>query len=571
MAKRLAITIAGAVSLGSYEAGVMWEVLDAIGQHNANPQTSAEEKIVVDVVTGASAGGMTAVILAQKLLYYGPLFAGPYDNPLYDTWVKRISLAGLQATGPDELATHSLFSSDLIESIAADVLLSRYAATGPVAPQQAHGAVVATEIFRVGVAMTNLDGVDYGYPVRLSRDNFIYREYADQMTRRIEASAAGTGCDTPEFWTPLREAAVACGAFPVAFRSKDMYRSTQGLDAADYPPGHNMELWNEDPRLFTYADGGMVQNQPIGMAKDLVDEADNHIDQENRFYLFVSPHAKDPAPDNYHEANGDYLHLALQLITAVSGQAGFRDWITAEGVNERVKLMDTRATGLMHGIVNGTVAVAPLQATATALLDMLFEDDKNTPPGSRGGPEHRPDAQLRISRQYAEEMTQLANIPGAQAAFRDSMLAFETAAGLGERDVMKIYGVTATDAQLAGAGLQAFLGFFDQQFRDHDYDVGRKHAQAFLTNSHIGDAGEIGPIRFTPGTIRYINDKLDGLKLATVQADYSDDLDGFETGMKARVDKMLDETISKVIKRDAAKFAAHGVLTLLFDWLVKKE
>jgi hypothetical protein len=34
MPKRLAITIAGAVSLCSYEAGVLYEVLDAIHQHN---------------------------------------------------------------------------------------------------------------------------------------------------------------------------------------------------------------------------------------------------------------------------------------------------------------------------------------------------------------------------------------------------------------------------------------------------------------------------------------------------------------------------------------------------------
>jgi hypothetical protein len=31
MAKKLAITIAGAVSLGSYESGVAFDILDAIG------------------------------------------------------------------------------------------------------------------------------------------------------------------------------------------------------------------------------------------------------------------------------------------------------------------------------------------------------------------------------------------------------------------------------------------------------------------------------------------------------------------------------------------------------------
>lgn len=38
--KRLAITIAGAVSLGSYEAGVLWEVLEAVRQHNQDERSN---------------------------------------------------------------------------------------------------------------------------------------------------------------------------------------------------------------------------------------------------------------------------------------------------------------------------------------------------------------------------------------------------------------------------------------------------------------------------------------------------------------------------------------------------
>lgn len=100
--KRLAITIASAVSLGSYEAGVLWEVLSAIQQHNEHDRTRAypETRIVVDVCTGASAGGMTATILAQKLLFEGESFIDPYENPLYKAWVEGIDLSGLQATIP---------------------------------------------------------------------------------------------------------------------------------------------------------------------------------------------------------------------------------------------------------------------------------------------------------------------------------------------------------------------------------------------------------------------------------------------------------------------------------------
>ncbi|MGA2335718.1 MAG: hypothetical protein ABSG08_10115 [Terriglobales bacterium] len=42
MAIRLAITVAVTVSLGSYEAGVLYEILDAIAQHNAGVPDAVE-------------------------------------------------------------------------------------------------------------------------------------------------------------------------------------------------------------------------------------------------------------------------------------------------------------------------------------------------------------------------------------------------------------------------------------------------------------------------------------------------------------------------------------------------
>jgi hypothetical protein len=54
MPKKLASTVAAAVSLGSYEAGVLFEFLDAIHQNNVSPQTSADDRVVVDVLTRSS-------------------------------------------------------------------------------------------------------------------------------------------------------------------------------------------------------------------------------------------------------------------------------------------------------------------------------------------------------------------------------------------------------------------------------------------------------------------------------------------------------------------------------------
>jgi predicted acylesterase/phospholipase RssA len=103
MPKRLAITISGAVSLGSYEAGVLYEVITAIGQHNGHSDTTPEEHIEIDVLTGASAGGMTATIAAQKLMFEAAALKGAFTNSFYTPWVADVSLDGLLNIHPCRL------------------------------------------------------------------------------------------------------------------------------------------------------------------------------------------------------------------------------------------------------------------------------------------------------------------------------------------------------------------------------------------------------------------------------------------------------------------------------------
>lgn len=50
---------------------MLFETLTALRQHNTTPGRTDDEKIEIDVITGASAGCMTAAIAAQKLLYEG--------------------------------------------------------------------------------------------------------------------------------------------------------------------------------------------------------------------------------------------------------------------------------------------------------------------------------------------------------------------------------------------------------------------------------------------------------------------------------------------------------------------
>ena len=101
---------------------------------------------------------------------------------------------------------------------------------------------------------------------------------------------------------------------------------------------------------------------------------------------------------------------------------------------------------------------------------------------------------------------------------------------------MTIYGVIATASDLAGAGLQAFLGFFDQRFRDHDYDVGRTNARKVLTDPALAQPGALGPLRYTGSDIHPIDSRLDGLKLSHVPIA---DLQSFKAGLRKRLNQML--------------------------------
>ena len=253
MAFRLAVTIAGAVSLGSFEAGVLFELLDALGQHNQ--AAPADKHIYIDVLTGASAGGMTAAITAHNVLYTASLLASSYDNPFYNAWVAGVDINGLLPLGPQESADQSVLSSDFVKSLAQKFLLGRYDQVPP-PPPLVHPAVSpATGTIQLGLALSNLKGVDYARPI-LSGGTFNYTLFQDQITLALSAAT-----DTAADWAPVKDAAVVCGAFPFAFRPGDLSRNR-----AEYDPQF-LAPWPQSPRNFTYTDGGVFQNQPLGLAK----------------------------------------------------------------------------------------------------------------------------------------------------------------------------------------------------------------------------------------------------------------------------------------------------------------
>lgn len=343
MPRKLAIVISGAVSLGSYEAGVMYEVIEAISIHNKNLAENDERRLEIDVITGASAGGMTACILVQHLLCDDGLLSDPYNNPLYKAWVKEADISTLLPV-PPENQKYSLLNFSVIDDIANAHLPDK-----PKAPNKIHPA--ASSEIQVGVAMSNLNGFTY----EISDNNtnhdtteLSYSRYKDQfvcVARRLETGDVllmekaleeedGKNNWRKEFreinWSELREIGISSGAFPFAFRARPIHRVGAGKFLKRDSEQRKKKGAIKREGKFLYTDGGVFENEPIGMAKSLVDQTEQNSDSPDRYYLFVAPGKREITKDPFLNRDDDLLTTGIALLSAIFGQARFQDWITDE-------------------------------------------------------------------------------------------------------------------------------------------------------------------------------------------------------------------------------------------------
>lgn len=398
MTKKLAVVISGAVSLGSYEAGVAYEVLEAIAQHNLRVMADGQpdDRIEIDVITGASAGGMTATILSKALLYHGEAMRKPYANPLYKAWVEEVKMLSDSSTDPepgllefaaDEVDQHkkSLLNTKLLNGIAERILpddFDQCSADYPITDPHPAVAITAPQIL-VGVALGNLNGFPLSLPLNQGlnlpvgpdgQQDFAYSQYKDRFVLRIERPA-GAVCEPvleewEEFkqalsqtrwqkrrghqaapsWAQIREVALASGAFPFAFETRQIERQSDQLE--DQPADQRLEAlygkrdsdlkkqrmqqnpdeladWTEGKYIYT--DGGVFENEPIGLAMQLIDSLPNPCGRHHpdRYFLFIAPGARKADADPFLNSTGnDHLSVAKGLIAAIMGQSRFQDWIT---------------------------------------------------------------------------------------------------------------------------------------------------------------------------------------------------------------------------------------------------
>ena len=134
-----------------------------------------------------------------------------------------------------------------------------------------------------------------------------------------------------------------------------------------------------------------------------------------------------------------------------------------DSVNERVKRLDERAENLLEMLQTSTDLVAPLDNAFDDFLLVLYKGQ-----------------QAQLTADLARLELAYCNTPALKQlplllknAWIKGVVLLEKSGDLNNRESMKVYTITATDAELASEPLAAFLGFLDKRLREHDYLLGR--------------------------------------------------------------------------------------------------
>jgi hypothetical protein len=299
---RIGLVMAGAVSAGAYTAGVIDFLVQALDEWERARSTDAAgtpaHRVTISVLSGASAGGMTAAMLAGILAgrrHVPVTGADPgltvNDNVLFQSWVNDIDIVALLGTADlaDEAPLRSLLDSSPLDRIAQGALPLNVAGQ-----RQAY----ADEYLELLLTLSNLRGVPYNLPFANDgaaerpghglhqHQDYLHFRFGNQtlpdLRRPLDWAMQG-----PE-WNVLRQGALATGAFPVGLAARRIEQPGPIYNARTFdapgtgklingqcdchankaiPPAWGVGASAPQDYAFVSVDGGVFNNEPFELAR----------------------------------------------------------------------------------------------------------------------------------------------------------------------------------------------------------------------------------------------------------------------------------------------------------------
>lgn len=495
----LAITMAGAVSAGAYTAGVidyLLEVLDKWEEMKNNPAFAGKlptHNIKIEILSGASAGGMTAcvssIVLHQKNKYH--LTAGTGNkrsalleserkkNRLYNSWVNLghgdSSMTGNKAIfellGENDVEAVeklrkkvdedkkgiiefpiSAFDSSIIRKIAEDATRLNKSEKNEIGM---HGLpdYVAKD-FNAFVTLTCLKGfkktiplqshVTGGYAASYTttdhRDVMMFNFGKDLKTAGVINVNLPTETNDSEGLSLLRNAAVSTGAFPIGLEYGFIERKPEYINKNVLMReihGRRAIAPENENYASAIIDGGLINNEPFELTEILLKQKMQKLygteDKRRYSMLLIDPFPSDTVEISTNEPNnlGDSPKLYDQYPYNFLGAIG--------------QLITVARTQLLVKSANRENRNEAESGMETMLEDAFNQNDINT-------------FLIAPRRKFVVN---------------------------GEKRIAE------GSKAIACGTLGGFGGFIDKSFREHDFFLGRNNCKSFLQSHFKFNADEL--------------------------------------------------------------------------------
>jgi len=463
---RLALTLAGAVSLGAYEGGALAALVHAL-----RPLLAGDDPPVrIDAIGGASAGAMTALLAARSVLEgLDPV------EVMEAAWVNADSLNGMRS--------HDTAAPLSIEA-------ARALAVGMLDPAGPRSPLRQRHPVRLSVVAACLRGLEHQIPALAADPPVRASTYLDVFEATMTAGQSVESLLSPR-GRSLVDMILASGANPVGFPPV-LIDLTEACDAyvdeahiTNLPP--SLALW--------YTDGGTLDNEPLGRTLDVVNEID--VDDGGDFqrvHLLIHPHPTGaPAGDAWADPRREptWLETLMRSGSLRRAQSLFADLEAVEKTNSRLAW-----TGLLVERLGG--ALADLEpAGRGAVLDALDRVVRTIDGHGAALLAGRTDAATAAAAMPATAEAR----PDATATAIVELLdrAVRAAAGLGGKRPSSVEVIsplvlaesetTPVQDMLAGDFLLHFGGFMDEALRRSDFDLGYQSTLTWLDEGGLARHG----------------------------------------------------------------------------------
>lgn len=299
---RIGLSMAGAVSAGAYTAGVMDYLLEALENWQKAKELGLpgvpQHDVIIEVLSGASAGGMTAVITTAAVQKDFPhvnqqnyLTDVNQKNPLFDSWVNLTEepakdmmaqmlstedIFDVQSVNPNK-EVRSIFNSLFIEKIARRTMDS-------IIKDPATQRKYIADDLELFTTVTNLRGLNYELQFITALGKRKDRMTMHKDVVHFQLNPSGTyhndGKIPVHFTTPeglnksmLIDAAIATGAFPVGLSPRVLVRDPKYIN--DNPllkitHGKNHVVDPDKPYNSVCVDGGVINNEPYDLTETIL-------------------------------------------------------------------------------------------------------------------------------------------------------------------------------------------------------------------------------------------------------------------------------------------------------------